>query len=106
MQLHFSQKLGVLAQAHGCKLVIIHIPMFDERHSPLISEPIFWPDILPGQVTMIGIPPATLFKGLTDDDIKKLFRNSEHLNANGQKYFTSLMTPALLKIYESEIQNP
>jgi hypothetical protein len=106
MQLHFAKQLGVLAQVHGCKLVVVHIPTFDERHSNVISEPVFWADVLPGQIKMIGIPPATLFKGLSDDDIKKLFSNPAHLNANGQNYFTSLMTPTLLKIYESEIQNP
>jgi hypothetical protein len=106
MQLHFAQQLGVLAKEHGCKLVVIHIPIFDERHSTVISEPIFWPDVLPGQITMIGIPPATLFRGLNDDDIKKLFSNPAHLNENGQRYFTSLMTPYLFKIYESEIQDP
>jgi hypothetical protein len=106
MQLHFVQQLGALMQARGCKLVVVHIPTFDERHSAVISEPVFWPDVLPGKITMIGIPPATLFRGLSDNDIKKLFSNPAHLNENGQNYFTSLMTPILLKTYESEIQNP
>jgi hypothetical protein len=85
--------------------VVVHNPKFDERHSTVITEPVFWPDIFAGQVTAIGIPPATLFRGL-DDDIKKLYSNSFHLNENGQRYFTGLMTPDLLKIYESKIQNP
>jgi hypothetical protein len=106
MELHFIQKLTALAQDNDCKLVVVHNPKFDERHSPVISEPVFWPDILPGPITRIGIPPATLFRGLTDDDIKKLYGDSLHLNENGQRYFTSLMTPALLKIYESKVQKP
>ena len=53
-------------------------------------------------VTMLGIPPAILFKGLTDDDIRKLYSDSVHFNENGQNYFTALMTPNLLKIYESQ----
>ena len=104
MQLHFAQKFAALAHDHGCKLVLIHIPFFDERHSTVISEPTFWPDALRTNVTMIGIPPATLFRGLTDDEIRKLYGDPVHLNQNGQKYFTSLMTPVLLKIYEA--QNP
>jgi hypothetical protein len=106
MELHFIQKFAALARDNGCKLVVIHNPKYDERHSTVISEPVFWPDILPGEITMIGIPPATLYRGLSDDDTKKLYSDYLHLNANGQRYFTTLMTPALLKIYESKNQNP
>lgn len=105
-QLHFAQKFAALAREYGCKLVILHVPTFDERHSAIISEPTFWPDALHTEVTMMGIPPASMFRGLTDDQIKKLFSDSVHLNENGQDYFTTLITPALLKIYESPIQNP
>jgi hypothetical protein len=104
-QLHFAQKFAALVQEHGCKLVLLHIPTFDERRSPWISEPAIWPAALHMDVTMIGIPPATMFRGMTDDEIRKLYSDSVHLNENGQNYFTSLMTPALLKTYES-IQNP
>jgi hypothetical protein len=106
MQLHFAQKLSLLAREHGCKLVVLHIPIFDERRSAVIFEPALWPDALQNQVTVMGIPPATLFRGLTDGEIRKLYSDPLHFNENGQKYFTSLITPNLLKIYESPIQNP
>lgn len=101
LQLHFAQKLATLVQEHGCKLVIIHVPTYDERRSAVISEPALWPEVLHADINMVGIPPAALFKGLTDDDIKKLYSDSVHLNENGQQYFTQVMTPALLKIYEA-----
>ena len=106
MQLHFAQKFAALAQEHGCQLVVLHIPTFDERQSTVISEPASWPRVFHTEVTMIGIPPATMFRGLTDDEIRKLYSDSVHLNGNGQSYFSSLMTPALLKIYESHVKNP
>jgi hypothetical protein len=106
MQRYFAQKLATLAREHNCKLVVIHIPRFDERRSPFISEPMYWPGALTGDVAMIGIPPATMYQGLTDEEIRKLYSDSVHLNENGQDYFTALMTPTLLKIYESPIQNP
>jgi len=81
---------------------VVHIPTFNERHSTVVSMPVFWPDALQAEVTMIGIPPATLFKGLSDDEIRQLYSNPLHLNQNGQDYFTALMTPNLLKIYESQ----
>lgn len=102
VQLHFAQKFATLAREHGCTLVLVHIPFYDERHSATISEPTFWPDVLGTNVTMIGIPPATLFKGLTDDEIRKLYSDPVHLNENGQKFFTTVMMPILLKLYESK----
>jgi hypothetical protein len=102
VQLYFARKLAALAQTHGCKLVVVHIPTFNERRSTVVSMPAFWPDALRVNVTMIGIPPATLFKGLSDDEIRKLYSNPLHLNQNGQDYFTALMTPNLVKIYESQ----
>ncbi|HTR43349.1 MAG TPA: hypothetical protein VMH87_17185 [Pseudomonadales bacterium] len=104
LQLHFVQKFAALVREHGCQLVLVHIPFYDERRSTVITEPVFWPDVLGTNVTMIGIPPAMLFKGLTDDEIRELYSDPVHLNENGQKYFTTLMMPALLKLYES--QNP
>ena len=104
MQLYYARKVAALARQHGCKLVVVHIPTFDERRSTVISMPINWADALQTDITMVGIPPATMFKGLSDDEIRRLYSNALHLNENGQDYFTTLMTPTLLKIYES--QNP
>lgn len=101
MQQHFVKKFAALADEHDCKLVVVHIPTFEERASKAICEPVFWPDIVPGAI-MVGIPPATLFKGLADDDIQKLYTDSVHFNQNGQDYFTTLMTPILLQIYGSQ----
>lgn len=104
VQLYFVRKFAALAQDHGCQLVLLHIPTFEERHSAFISERAFWPRTLNTNVTMIGICPTNLFRGLTDDEIRKLFTNPDHFNENGQKYFTRLLTPTLLQIYDSQAQ--
>jgi len=104
MQLHFLKKFGALAQAHDCKLVLVHIPLFDEKYVTTIHEPVFWPDLQPANVTLIGIPPATLYQGLTEPDVRKLHSDPVHLNQNGQAYFTSLLTPTLLRIYEAQVK--
>jgi len=36
LQLNFFRKLGRLAQQHDCKLVMIHVPVLDERYSDVI----------------------------------------------------------------------
>jgi hypothetical protein len=102
VQLYFARKLAAVAKAHGCKLVVVHIPTFVERRSTVVSMPILWPGALGTDVAVMGIPPATMFKGMSDDDIRKLYSNPLHLNQNGQDYFTALMAPNLVKIYESQ----
>jgi hypothetical protein len=105
MQLFFARKFAALAREHGCKLALLNVPCFAERYSPVVRELTFWPEALNADVTMIGIPPAKLFSGLADDNIRKLCTNPTHFNRNGQSYFTFLITPALLQIYDSETKH-
>jgi hypothetical protein len=100
-QTHFARKLVALAREHGCRLVLLHIPTIDEARSPVVTERKFWPEVLGAEGTILGIPPAKLFGGLTDEEIRKLYFNRSHLNKNGVEYFTPLITPALLHIYDS-----
>lgn len=102
LPLHFARKFAKLAQEHGAGLVLLHVPTFSERRDPVIQEREFWPDVLPANVDMVGIPSATLFAGLTDDDVRKLYYNPVHMNKNGQEYFTPIITPSLLKLYADQ----
>jgi len=97
--LYFAKKLAALAQANGIKLVWLHIPKANEMRAPAVPERECWPQILPGDVTLMGIPPAALLVGISDEDAFKLFYNNEHMNKNGQEYFTRAITPALLQLY-------
>jgi hypothetical protein len=102
-QLRFGRKFTALARQYGVKLVLLHLPLESDRRSTVIQEREFWPDALRADITMMGIPPATLFKGMSDEDVRKLYCDTWHLNKNGQEYYTSLITPALLKIYAAQI---
>jgi hypothetical protein len=102
MQAAFVAKIGALAREHHVKLVYLHLPESTELKSPRIDEPVFWPGLMGGDSTMMGIAPAKLFGGLADEDIQKLFFNFEHFNQNGQAYFTSIITPSLVQIYEDQ----
>jgi hypothetical protein len=100
-QSHFARKLVTLARDHGCQLVLLHIPTIDEVRSPVIQEREFWADVLRTEGTIMGIPPAKLFAGISDEYVRKSYFNPGHLNKNGQEYLTPLITPALLQIYDS-----
>lgn len=100
MQAVFARKIAALTQEHQVTLVYLHMPQSSEMKSTVIEEPVFWPDLFHGDVAMLGVPPTKLFQGMSEEDILKLFWNFEHLNENGQEYFTSIITPALAQIYE------
>lgn len=102
LQRHFASQFGSLAQTNQVPLAYLHIPVLSEVRLPILWEREFWPDLVETNVVMIGIPPATMFSGLSDSEVLKLFFNPLHLNQNGQQYFTWLITPRLLEIYDKQ----
>src|SRR5450756_537584 len=101
-QLHFARKFVELARAHDCQLILLHVPVLSERKSPIIREHFIWPETFHTDIAMVGIPPKTLFSSLTETDVFKLYCDQAHFNKNGQAYFTTLITPALLSLYDAE----
>jgi hypothetical protein len=104
-QIHFARKLAKLAGTNGCQLAMLHLPVLADAPVTAIQERAYWPDVFQTQVTLIGISPAKLFAGLTDEQLHWLFTNGAHFNQNGMDYFTRLVTPTLLKIYEASTNN-
>ncbi len=98
LQLAFIQKLVALVHDHHTSLAMISIPTFADRRNASIIEGQFWNQLLP-DLTIVGIPPAEMYDGLSDTDVKKLYFDAVHFNVNGQEAFTSSMTPGLLKVY-------
>jgi hypothetical protein len=99
-QIHFARQFAALLPAHGVRAVMLYLPVLAEARSPVIAERAFWPDIVAG-ATLLGVPPVKLFGGLTDAELHQLYGDPVHFNANGQSYFTQLITPTLLKLYEN-----
>jgi hypothetical protein len=100
-QLHFARQFAAMGRAHDCRLVMLHLPIRDEARLPVIRERRCWPEILPG-VTLLGVPPAKMFGRLTDEEVRQLYFNFAHFNKNGVDYFTPLITPALINLYENQ----
>ena len=97
----FARRFARLAQAQGCQLTLLHLPVLAETNVAKITEKEYWPDFLQTDVAMAGVPPARFFAGLTPEQCQRLFADQTHMNANGQRYFSRLMTPALLEIYDA-----
>jgi hypothetical protein len=100
-QIHFAQLFLAMARQQDMRLVLLHIPMLDEARTPAVHERAFWQENSSDNLLLLGVPPLKMFGGLTDDEVRKLYANPGHMNKNGQEYFTRLITPALLKIYET-----
>lgn len=98
-QLHFAQKLARLCRERGTRLVVLKVPAYGDKGVIAVSAPELSPDVLGGPLDIIGIPPDRFFSGIPAAHISKLFFNDTHFNENGQKLFTSLITPQLLRLY-------
>jgi hypothetical protein len=102
-QAAFCRKIATLARENNVKLVYLHFTRTFERLSPVIELSAPWPDVFHGDVAMIGIPGPKLFAGISEADLtNKLYCDFIHLNKNGQKFFTPLVTPALVQVYENQ----
>jgi hypothetical protein len=101
-ELHFMRLFADLARQHGTRLVLLNIPVLSDLSEPKLDERAFWPKIFGPNLVLLGVPPPRFFHGLTDADAHKLYFNPGHLNKNGQAYFTSLVLPDLLHIYETQ----
>lgn len=98
----FTRLTAKLAETHQCQLVLLHVPDINEARLSLIHELAFWPNLFDTNLVMLGVPPARMFAGLTDEEVRQLFFNPGHLNQNGQAYFTQLITPMLIELYLSK----
>jgi hypothetical protein len=100
-QADFARRFASLAKDHGCKIVVLNVPMFPDRSSTRMVESRNWPDFLNTDVTLIGIPPVAVFSGMNDAEISQLYFDPAHLNTNGQRHFTALAIPGILDQYET-----
>jgi hypothetical protein len=97
-QAHFVRLIGRLLKDRGIPLVLLYIPKANERRAHAVEERERWLDYPEIAATMVGVPPARMFRGFTDDEVKRFF-SSDHLNDNGRFYFTRMVTPALVQVF-------
>jgi hypothetical protein len=97
-QMHFIRRMAVLLREQSVQTIIFNVPRDSERGLTQIHERLYWPDVFGPRTKMIGIPTATLFAGIDDRDFHRFYMD-EHLNANGRRYYTTAMLPALLSLF-------
>jgi hypothetical protein len=97
-QSEFLSATFMLLSKHQTRVLILHVPTSQERHSAVVSERMFWPAVMGQDVPILGVTPATLFAGMSDAEIDQFFYD-EHLNVNGSELFTRTVTPGILEVY-------
>lgn len=97
----FLSSTFTLLSKYQTRILILHVPTSQERHSAVVTERMFWPAVLGQDVPILGVPPAALFAGMSDAEIDQFFYD-EHLNINGSELFTRTVTPAILEVYEQQ----
>jgi len=100
---HFVHKMGQLLRDHGVHLVILDLPsLWPGLPTDTIEQVTCWPQAFGMPAELVGVPTARLFAGMTNAEVKKLWSDYLHLNANGMEYFTQTITPALVKVYDKD----
>ncbi len=106
IQLHFTKKTIRLAEDHDVRVVIVHVPTWNDRVAGAPNEQSAWPDCVDERMnypelfpraSLVGMSARTLFGAMTDEHAKLLFY-SGHMNANGARYFTTALLPAFVEL--------
>ncbi len=97
----FLEKLVETCGQEQIPLVILNIPQHTERHSRRVIERKEWTNSLKSDVSLVGVPPAVLFAGLSEEEIDRLRFDDAHFNANGSEFFTRTILPAILEVYNT-----
>ncbi len=94
--------LARLCHENGTRLVAVNMPKPEDRASPTIRERQVWSEFAGAPITAIGVPGEQLFRGLSELEVRRLYYDPVHLNANGSKRLTTLLAPALADILTSK----
>lgn len=99
-QIYFASKFIALARSYQTRLVCLNMPHVTDQRTDTIPEGPLPQFAQNSGTALVGIPPARLFGNLSNDDVIKMFEDWHHFNRNGQQYFTPLVTPSLIQLYE------
>ena len=99
----FLNKIGKLCHENSIPLVCFKMPTYAEYNYQQIHFPVYWPDHFEIPLTLMGVLPHQLFPNM-DKTERRRFYTDAHLNANGQKYLSEAIAPALSKFYAGTIK--
>ena len=105
---HFLRLLFDLLRQQQVPVIIVNTPESGGRPNDVVTERMYWPEVFGSDMSIIGIPKAMLFQGMSDAEIDRFFygQYKDHLTLTGSQLFTETITPAILEIYAQKVQPP
>jgi hypothetical protein len=103
-QKHYLRRTMDMVRKHDTGVVTLSVPEYWQRKNTAVQERVNWPEFFGMEIPMIGIPPSTLFNGLSDEEIDRLFADPKHFNRNGNEMFSRTITPALTEAYRRYVK--
>ena len=98
-QEYWARQLGQVCRQRGTRLAMLHLPLPAELGQAMMRERDALSALGGGTVRLLGLPGANVFDGLGAEEVKRLYYDPVHLNANGANHFTRLIAPALVRLY-------
>ncbi len=99
-QLYFLNKIMSLLKSNGVTVICLHPPLLKDVKMTKVVEPGRWPELLEIHPDIFGVPGKDLFKGLSEEDDKRLFEDGMHLDANGCVYFSEAISGGVISAYQ------
>ena len=100
-QTYFLREIARLCRRHGTRFASIVIPVrFTGKEArPTLGirdladgRPRTWP--------VVGVPQDKLFETMDLDAAKAYYKNPNHFNLNGARFYSMVVTPALREVYQ------
>ena len=99
-QTYFLRKLAELCRRHGARFASIAIPSrFNGRAVKSEVSVRELADQLPRTWPMIGVSQRRLFETIGLEGVKAYYKNENHLNLNGARFYSMAVTPVLKEVY-------
>ena len=96
---YYLEKVVELLRENRVPFAILNVPQYSERHRDKVVELENWQERFGTDIPLMGIPPTTLFAGLSEKEVEKLHSDHEHFNLNGCELYTDAILPAILEVY-------
>jgi len=102
-QTYFLRRLAELCRQHGARFASIAIPSrFNARELKSEVDVRDLADRLPRTWPLIGISQGKLFEAIDLEGVKAYYKNENHLNLNGARFYSMVVTPALKEVYVNQ----
>ena len=96
----FIKLILQLAERKGTRVIFLK-PKQCPSDKGGADETVFIPAAFKKKVHVISLNDNELYPSLSKTEVENMYYNKNHLNSNGNKYFTKTILPAIMEIYEN-----